>query len=394
MSTPSDSFAEQDANSLPVVVHPPLHSVQPQAMPPNLSALQLWQVQQMQQMQQMQQQMYQAQFMPYSGLPANMNMNMGARSATPPPRNVFPEGTAVTTLYNGDPFDAVVVRYSLVHSEYEVMFSDGTTCFLAADKVGASTAKPPLKKPVPSKKRKATPKKVARQPAKKVAKKAGDGMKTPPPSKKKQPASKKKTSRSTTPKDTESKRRRRNGQSSLQRSINKQQSAVIDFKNRWLAIKERDLKRYKYYYMKEDFDWREKDHEMDEDELAESVLAGLHEPLPEKLEEEKKREKKPKKPKETKHFVECPEPIEETELLSQVFAAYGEEVKRENGFYEKEKPGAFREPWDCEACLACVGEGTHTRKCRKCVACKAKDGALTICHNKMCLFEKWAYGIS
>lgn len=55
--------------------------------------------------------------------------------ASPKPDNILPNGASVSILYNGDPFDAVVVRYS--HGQYEVKFGDGTSCFMPGDTVTA-----------------------------------------------------------------------------------------------------------------------------------------------------------------------------------------------------------------------------------------------------------------
>ncbi|GMH48953.1 hypothetical protein TL16_g00407 [Triparma laevis f. inornata] len=46
-----------------------------------------------------------------------------------PKVDVIPKGTLISVIYNGSPFDAVVMRYSHAHSEYRVKFTDNTVCY-------------------------------------------------------------------------------------------------------------------------------------------------------------------------------------------------------------------------------------------------------------------------
>ncbi|GMH73463.1 hypothetical protein TL16_g06200 [Triparma laevis f. inornata] len=63
--------------------------------------------------------------------------NVTVGRASPKSDNILPNGASVSVLYNGDPFNAVVVRYSCAHGQYEVKFGDGTSCFMPADTVTA-----------------------------------------------------------------------------------------------------------------------------------------------------------------------------------------------------------------------------------------------------------------
>lgn len=49
----------------------------------------------------------------------------------------MPNGAPVCAWYNGEPFDAVVLRYSRTHGKYEVKFGDGARCFMPVDTVTA-----------------------------------------------------------------------------------------------------------------------------------------------------------------------------------------------------------------------------------------------------------------